>query len=131
MVSTINKRWEAGRESHLLDDIIAGRKTIEGRLNRGKFSQYKVGDIVHLRRDWRDAHGVLHDGEPDAARVRVVAIRHYATFLEMIQAEDWQQVIPRAGSDEAAVEEYNKYYSADDQQRYGVLAIEIRLVSGK
>ena len=25
--------WESGRESSLLDDIIAGRKTIEGRLN--------------------------------------------------------------------------------------------------
>ena len=127
----MTQTWQAGRESDLLDDIIAGRKTIEGRLNRGKFAEYRVGDLVSLRRDWRDESGVLHDGEPDAARVRVVAIRHYATFLEMIQAEDWQQVIPRAGSDEAAVEEYNKYYSADDQQRYGVLAIEIRLVSGK
>lgn len=26
-------RWESGRESSLLDDIIAGRKTIEGRRN--------------------------------------------------------------------------------------------------
>ena len=46
--------WESGRESRLLDEMIAGRKTIEGRLCRGKFAQYAPGDIVNLRRDFRD-----------------------------------------------------------------------------
>jgi len=56
--------WESGRESNLLDDIIAGRKTIEGRLNRDKFAKYTVSDQVWLRRDHRDANGILRDGEP-------------------------------------------------------------------
>ena len=58
------KTWESGRESGLLDEIIAGRKTIEGRLNRGKFAEYQPGDQVWLRRDYRDKQGVLRDGEP-------------------------------------------------------------------
>ena len=60
-------RWDSGRESELLDHIIAGRKTIEGRLNRSKFAQ-------------------------------------------------------------SAADMYNRYYSAADQARYGVLAIEITVV---
>lgn len=105
--------WHSGRESSLLDDIIAGRKTIEGRLNRGKFAEYRPGDMVSLRRDFRDEHGVLRDGEPDAA---------------LVEAENWRRVIPRAGSAQAAANEYNKYYSAADQAEYGVLAIEVRYI---
>lgn len=117
--------WHSGRESSLLDDIIAGRKTIEGRLCKGKFAEYAVGDHVLLRRDYRDDHGELRDGEPDQARVEVIAIRRYATFLEMVQAEGFTKVIPSAVSAQSAAAEYEKYYSASDQASYGVLAIEV------
>lgn len=117
--------WESGRESNLLDDIIAGRKTIEGRLNKGKFSKYQVGDTVSLRRDIRGKDGVLRDGELDAARVEITAIRNYLSFLEMVTLEGYKKVIPGAPTAQAAADEYNKYYSAEDQARYGVLAIQI------
>ena len=120
------RQWQSGRETHLLDDIVAGRKTIEGRLNKGKFSEYRPGDTVSLRRDYRDENGVLHDGEPDAARVEIVAIRHYPTFLEMVKTEGYKKVIPSAANATAAADEYNRYYSTEDQALYGVLAIEVR-----
>lgn len=121
--------WHSGRESHLLDDIIAGRKTIEGRLKKGKFSKYRVGDTIHLRRDFRDANGILHDGEPDAARVKILAIREYPTFLAMTSAEDFKKVIPSAKTAQEAADEYNKYYSAQDQAKLGVLAVEVKLIN--
>lgn len=117
--------WESGRESGLLDDIIEGRKTIEGRLNKGKFAEYAVGDTVSLRRDIRGEDGVLRDGEPYAALVSVVAIRHYPGFLSMVTAEGFKQVIPSARSAQQAADEYNKYYSAEDQKTFGVLAIQV------
>lgn len=119
--------WEAGRESNLLDDILAGRKTVEGRLNRDKFAQYRVGDTVSLRRDHRNDAGQLKDGELNAATIEIVAIRTYPTFLAMVTVEGYQRVIPFAKSADEAADEYNKYYSAVDQARYGVLAIEVRL----
>lgn len=119
--------WESGRESGLLDDIIAGRKTIEGRLNRSKFAEYRPGDIITLRRDHRDEHGVLQDGEPDAARVKITAIRHYPDFLSMVQTEGYEKVIPNAANVQEAADEYNAYYSTEDQAQYGVLAIEVVL----
>jgi ASC-1-like (ASCH) protein len=123
--------WESGRESQLLDDIIAGRKTIEGRLNKGKFSEYRVGDKVWLRRDHRDENGILRDGESHTACVEVVAIRHYQTFLEMTTNEGYKSVIPNAISTQEAADEYNAFYSAEDQAHYGVLAIEIRYLKSK
>lgn len=120
--------WKSGRESKLLDDIIAGRKTVEGRLNRGKFAKYQVGDRVSLRRDYRGEDGVLRDGEPNVALVEIMAIRQYETFMDMVEAEDYEKVIPHAASAPEAAGEYNKYYSAEDQAKYGVLAIEVRIL---
>ncbi|MDK2899292.1 MAG: hypothetical protein PWQ10_479 [Patescibacteria group bacterium] len=117
--------WESGRESNLLDDIINGRKTIEGRLCKDKFAKYKIGDEIWLRRDYRDNDGILHDGEPHVALVKIVDIRHYNTFIEMTTSEDFRKVIPNAKSAQQASQEYNKYYSDDDQAKFGVLAIEI------
>jgi len=121
--------WESGRESHLLDSIIAGDKTIEGRLNRDKFAQYQVGDQVWLRRDHRDKDGKLQDGEPHVALVEITGIRHYNTSLEMTCSEDYKKIIPYADSAKSAADEYNKYYSEADQKEYGVLAIEFKLLS--
>ncbi len=126
---TVANVWQSGRESGLLDDIIAGRKTIEGRLNKGKFAQYQVGDRVQLRRDYRDSHGVLHDGELAVVTVEIIAIRRYDSFMDMVQAEGYMNVIPAATSTEAAACEYTKYYAPEDERRFGVLAIEIRVDS--
>ncbi len=120
--------WESGRESGLLDAIIDGRKTIEGRLNTGKFADYKVGDTVSLRRDIRSNDGILHDGEPNAARVKIVAIRNYKSFLDMTTAEGFKRVIPEANTALEAANEYNKYYPLADQEKYGVLAIQISYI---
>ncbi|OGL22635.1 hypothetical protein A2707_04960 [Candidatus Saccharibacteria bacterium RIFCSPHIGHO2_01_FULL_45_15] len=119
--------WESGRESELLDDIIAGRKTIEGRLNRGKFADYAVGDTVLLRRDFRDENGDLQDGHPHAAKVIITAIRHYTSFIEMVTIEGYRSVIPSAADAQSAADEYNKYYPTADQTKYGVLALEIKV----
>ena len=120
--------WHSGRESVLLDDIIAGRKTIEGRLCKGKFAEYSAGDEVILRRDRRDENGDLQDGLVPEVRVRIVAARRYASFLEMITAEGFRRVIPSAASSTEAADVYNRYYSVSDQERYGVLAIEVQYI---
>lgn len=120
--------WESGRESNLLDDIIAGRKTIEGRLNKGKFAEYKIGDQIWLRRDYRDENGMLHDGEPHVALVEITDIIHYKSFLEMASTEDFKTIIPYANSARQTADEYNKYYTAADQAGFGVLAIKIKFL---
>lgn len=120
--------WESGRESGLLDDIIAGRKTIEGRLCRGKFAEYQVGDIIKLPRDIRGVDGVLRDGEADAARVEIVGLRRYSSFFDLVKSEGFEKVIPSASTALEAADEYNKYYSDEDQAKFGVLAIEVRLI---
>jgi ASC-1-like (ASCH) protein len=120
--------YTSGRESGLLDDIIAGRKTVEGRLNKGKFKLYKTGDIILLRRDYRDEQGRLQDGGTIDAKVIVVSVKKYESFYEMAKTEGYKKLIPSAKSITETAEEYNKYYSSEDQAKYGVLAIRIQLI---
>lgn len=122
------KVWESGRESGLLDAIINGRKTIEGRLNRDKFAQYQPGDQVWLRRDYRDVNGVLHEGKPHQALVEVLAVRHYKNSYDMVKAEGFKRVMPDAKDDEEAARGYDLYYSPEEQAKYGVLAIELQFI---
>ncbi len=119
--------WRAGRESRLLDQILVGDKTIEGRLNRGKFAEYAVGDKVWLRRDFRDESGKLHDGEPDQLLVTIVSIKHYSNFHVMFKHENYKRALPEASSKDDAENLYQHYYSSDEQKKYGVLAIHISL----
>lgn len=117
--------WEFGLTDEPLGAIKARTKTIEARLDTGKFANFVPDDVVHVRRDTFDASGATQDGESDVMRLKVVAVRRYADFAALLEAEGWEQVVPWVGSQEAATDEYAKYYSSDDQKKYGVLAIEI------
>lgn len=99
---------------------------VKGRLNRGKFANYAVGDIVILRRDYRDKNGVLQDGTDYDTKVQITAIKQYSSFNEMFNHEDYRQALPRAKDTKEVVETYYKYYSKEEQQKYGVLAIHIK-----
>ena len=118
--------WEFGLAPEPFAQVESGAKLIEGRLNRGKFAQFRPGDIVSLRADYYDAAGKLQDGRVGALQLEVVSIRHYDSFLEMVAAEGYDRVIPSASNDREAADEYARYYSADDESNYGVIAIEIR-----
>ena len=119
--------WVSGRESQYLDAIIRGEKIYEGRLNKGKFAEYRVGDTVMLRRDFRHESGSLHDGDPELT-VQVSEIIHFASFNEMTHQLPYRAIIPDAMSAADAASRYDAFYSLEDQQRYGVLAIKVKIV---
>ena len=121
--------WEFGLETIPFEAVVAGRKTIEGRLNTGKFAQFATGDIVKIRKDYRDKQGVIHDGQPDAARVKIVAIRNYANFADLVNTEGVQRVSSVSATLQETVDGYAKYYPLEDQAKYGVLAIEVAVIS--
>lgn len=116
--------YESGKESKYIDDITQGRKTFEGRLDRGKFSDYRVGDFIWLRRDIRVA-GKLVDGKPHQLLVKVVSITKFPTFRALLTTIGYEKVIPEAQSLDAAALVYANIYPEPDELACGVLAIGI------
>ncbi|PJA89527.1 MAG: hypothetical protein CO137_03825 [Candidatus Magasanikbacteria bacterium CG_4_9_14_3_um_filter_32_9] len=96
-----------------LSYIKKGIKTIEGRLNKGKFADIKKDDIVLINDDFK---------------VKIIGLNTYTTFKEMIMNEGIEKVIPNATSLDEAVNAYYKFYTKEQENEYGVIAIKMQLI---
>ena len=99
---TIAPQWEAL--------IAEGRKTVEGRLYRGRFRRIRRGDILRL----------------GSVEVAVTAVIWYPNFEVMVAEEGRENLVPGAASDEEVVRIYQGIYSKSEEQRYGVIAMRIK-----
>lgn len=91
--------------------VLEGKKTIEGRLNKGSFASLKPGDRIRIN----DNH--FFD---------VLAVRPYPTFRAMIAAEGVSSVIPDKTTVDEAAQVYYRFYTPEQEKKFGVLAIEIK-----
>jgi ASC-1-like (ASCH) protein len=98
--------------------IKAGRKTIEGRLNKGDFANFKKGDIVQ----W------TNNELNQEFKTKVVYKKVYKSFYEMISKEGLANVLPEIKTIDAGVDIYRQFYTADDERIYGVAAIKVELI---
>ncbi len=92
--------------------ILNGKKTIEGRLNKGKFASINIGDSIELK--------------PEKIRFLIVEKKIYKNFKEMMKIEGVKNVIPDKNSLDEAVNVYYKFYTKEDEQTFGVVAIRIK-----
>jgi len=117
---------EIGIESSVLQDILDGSKTIEGRLGKVKFLKLRVGDKVSLREDiWQN--GEIVESVPGQGIILIRQLLYFETFEEMLSSIDFQEIIPRAQNVNEVLAEYRKYYSPEDEKEYGVVAITFSL----
>lgn len=92
--------------------ILDGKKTVEGRLNKGKFAALNAGDIIEL--------------EPERVRFEVIEKIPYPTFVAMLEAEGVMNVIPDRVDIREAAQVYYNYFSAEEEATFGIVAIRIR-----
>ncbi len=97
-----------------LSFVLNGQKTIEGRLNKGKFKNLKIGDILLIG--------------ADAKRFLIEKTTIYKSFREMIEKEGIKNVIPDKENIEDAEAVYYKFYTKEQEEEFGILAIKIKLI---
>ncbi len=118
---------EIGVESSVLQEILSGAKTVEGRLSKPRFLQLRVGDTLRLREDiWKD--GAIQQSVSDRGLIKITQILYFESFEDMLTSLDYTSVIPSATSTKKAIEVYRQFYSQKDEQEYGVLALMFKLV---
>uniref|UniRef100_A0A6C0KVG0 ASCH domain-containing protein n=1 Tax=viral metagenome TaxID=1070528 RepID=A0A6C0KVG0_9ZZZZ len=98
------------------DYIKLGKKTIEGRLNKGMFSQLKKDDIIKFVN--KDEHVI----------VRVEKIQYYDSFFQYLTLEGLERTLPDVYTIEEGINIYYKYYTKEQEKEYRILAISIELV---
>lgn len=120
--------WGSGRATEHIQDILAGTKTIEGRLNKGKFAKYQPGDAVNLREDVYDSSGEVVKHIPNRLKVEVQKVEVFDSFEELFKSIDYRKLLPRAASRQDALATYEHFYSKTEQAQHGVLAIYIQVI---
>ena len=119
---------ESGKATPYIEDMLSGKKTVEGRLARGKFLNFHVGDIVNVREDLYE-NDVEVGTIPNRMMVKITKVDAFPTFDAMLKAIGYVSAIPRAMSHEEALAEYHKHYRSEDEQEYGVLAIHFKVLA--
>ena len=97
--------------------IQSGTKTIELRLYDEKRQQIQVGDIIEF----------TSRATGEVQKTKVIAMHIYSCFTDLYR--DYDKVSLGYGKDEEAKpEDMELYYSKEEQEKYGVVGIEIELL---
>lgn len=94
--------------------ILNGTKTVEGRLNKGKFATAQVGDHVLVN---------------EVAEFVIVGKREYPSFVAMLEHEGVARVIPVAQSVAEAVQVYYAFYTPEEEREFGVVGLELQKIA--
>ena len=97
--------------------IASGNKTVEMRLNDERRANLKVGDEIEFENIY--THGKIS--------CKVVSLSRFKDFFELYSHFD-KVTLGYNENETANAEDMYQYYSLEQIARYGVLAIEIKLI---
>jgi ASC-1-like (ASCH) protein len=95
-----------------------GQKNIELRLKKGWYQYVVPGDHIVI----------YNEEETDNIEVIVKDIRSYKTAREMFEKEDMAKIVPDATSIEHGLEIFKRFYTTEQETKYGIVAIEIERI---
>jgi ASC-1-like (ASCH) protein len=99
--------------------ISLGLKTVEGRLNKGRFKDMEVGDII----EWHN-----EDFKERKFLTKIIEKNEYKTFEEYLVSEGLIACLPGIPSLEHGLSVYFKYFSKEKESEFGVVAIKIKVI---
>lgn len=95
------------------------QKKIEGRLNKGKFSKFSKNDIITIK----------NSDESITVTAKIVKLVRYSSFEEYLTQEGLKRTLPGIKSISDGVNIYHKFYSKEQEDEFGILAIYIKIIS--
>ena len=101
--------------------IQLGLKTVEGRKNKGKFKEMKVGDII----EWKN-----EDFKPRSFLTQITGKTEYPNFKSYLETEGLEKCLPNMEKYgiEHGLSVYYKYYTKEDEREFGVVAIRLKVI---
>lgn len=96
--------------------IVEGRKTYEGRVNRGIWVQVDVGQEIIFYNDQREVKVVIEN------------LSLYDNFGDAWSAHKKELIPEGATTKEDAQELYSQYYTEDDIAKHGVVILGLHLL---
>jgi hypothetical protein len=112
--------------------MLAGKKTVEGRLQRGAAATLAAGDVITVARSRPPGDQTEHPG-PRRYETKVVRATPYRSFAELVKKEGAAALFPGKKSEKEALDEYRLHSSEADEAEvvksgsdgHAVVAIEV------
>lgn len=92
------------------------KKTIEGRLNKGKFKELKKGQLI-----------IFENGKNNVL-VKITKLCTYKSFEEYLSQEGLARTVPNTKTISNGVDIYRQFYSKENEQEHGILAIHFKMI---
>lgn len=99
--------------------ILLGLKTVEGRKNKGRFKEMKIGDTIK----WTN-----NDFKPRSVVTKITKKTYYSTFKEYLISEGLDKCLPGIPDMDTGLSVYFKYFTKEDEREFGVIAIGLELI---
>jgi len=96
--------------------INLGLKKAEGRLNTGRFKELQEGDIIEWYND---------DFKHRKCVTKISKKIEYKSFREYLHKEGLQNCLPGMPDIEHGLSVYYKYYTKEDEEKFGVISIRL------
>lgn len=106
--------------------VSLGLKTCEGRLYKNRFQTYKVGDIVMWFND--------DFGKTRFVMTRITHINIKETFEDLLKDNfcgGLKNVLPGMPSVNYGIQVYQKYFTEEDEKKYGIVSFELKVLKYK
>lgn len=100
--------------------VCSGKKTCEGRLNKGEFANMQKDDTIEFYN--KDLN--------KTCKVIITDIHHYKSFEDMIRKERLKNCLPdgKTKTIEDGVKIYHQFYSKEDEDKFGVIGIIMKVI---
>jgi len=102
------------------DFIKNGTKRVEMRLFDEKRSKFQIGDEVLF--------GVSGDDDAEVIRTRVIGLLRYQSFEDLVDDFPIGILADESVTKGELLEDLNKFYSKEMQEKYGVVGIRFELI---
>jgi ASC-1-like (ASCH) protein len=99
--------------------ILLGLKTVEGRLKKGRFGEMKEGDVIEWNND---------DFGNRSVTTIISKICYYPSFHSYLTSEKLTNCLPSISTIKDGVNVYYKYYTPENEEKYGIVAIHIKIL---
>lgn len=101
------------------DKIKCGEKIYEIRLNDEKRSLINIGDTLKFKKEPEQMEEIT---------TKVEDLIHFKSFSEMLNILPLDMIGFKNESADKVLEIYRKFYSTQDEEKYGVLAIKVKVL---
>ena len=100
--------------------ILLGLKTIEGKKNKGRFKDMKIGEIIKWHNeDFNETRSFF---------TKIIRKTEYDTFKEMLETEGINKCLPGFKDIDSGLNVYYKYNTKEEENEFKVLAIELKIL---